>query len=95
MSVRLRLQRSGAKKKPFYSVVASDSRAPRDGKFIEKLGYYDPNHEPSTFEVKEDRLQYWYGVGAELSDQLGQLVKRKKIQLTRSQTHKPRTSQSK
>jgi small subunit ribosomal protein S16 len=90
MSVRLRLQRHGVKKKPFYSIVASDKRAARDGRFIEKLGFYDPNQQPSTFQIKVDRLQYWYSVGADLSEQLKKIVKIQKIELSRGKTHKAR-----
>ena len=67
MALTLRLQRHGSTHKPFYHIVATDSRRPRNGRFIEKLGYYDPNQEPSVMEVKEDRVQYWYSNGAQLS----------------------------
>lgn len=55
MAVKLRLRRMGRKKRPFYRIVAADSRAPRDGRFIEELGYYNPLSEPMTIEVQEDR----------------------------------------
>ena len=65
MATRLRLQRHGKKGKPFYHVVAADARAPRDGRFIEKVGTYNPNTNPATIEVKHDRALYWLQVGAE------------------------------
>jgi len=83
MAVTVRLQRHGTKNRPFYHVVATDSRSARNGKFIEKLGYYDPGHEPSVMEVKEDRLQYWYSKGATLSDTVKAIVKGKKLSLSR------------
>lgn len=83
MAVHIRLQRKGAIHRPFYHVVAADQRSPRDGKFIEKLGYYDPATEPSTIELKTDRIQYWYEKGAQPSETLASLLKAKKIVLTR------------
>ena len=84
MSVQIRLQRRGAIHKPFYHVVATDKRNARDGRFLEKLGYYDPKTEPSTVELKADRVQHWYGRGAQLSNAAEQLVKIKKLKLERS-----------
>ena len=66
MAVSIRLQRRGTTHRPFYHIVAADSRAPRDGRFIEKLGYYDPKAEPSVIEVKTERVQHWYERGAQL-----------------------------
>ncbi len=86
MAVSIRLQRHGSTHKPFYHIVAADSRAPRDGRFIEKLGYYDPNTQPSVIEVKTERLQHWYGVGAQLSSTTAKLFRNKKIVLERSKT---------
>lgn len=83
MAVSIRLQRRGSTHKPFYHIVAADSRAPRDGKYIERLGYYDPNQEPSVIELKEERLQHWFQVGAQLSDTTKKLASLKKIELTR------------
>jgi small subunit ribosomal protein S16 len=74
MAVSLRLTRMGAKKKPFYRIVAADSRAPRDGRFIEKLGHYDPMTEPPLLKVDLERVDYWIGVGAQPSDTVSQLV---------------------
>lgn len=65
MAVKLRLQRHGRKGKPFYHLVAADSRARRDGKFIERVGFYDPNHDPAHIDVNIDRALYWLNNGAE------------------------------
>ena len=62
--VTIRLARGGAKKRPFYRIVAADIRAPRDGRFLEKLGTYDPLAEDKRIELKTDRVEYWIGVGA-------------------------------
>lgn len=78
MSVVLRLARAGARKMPFYHVVACDSRCPRDGKFIEAIGSYDPNQEPAKFEVNEERWNYWVTVGALPSETVAGLMKRLK-----------------
>lgn len=65
MAVKLRLKRMGKKKQPIYKVVAADSRSPRDGKFIEAIGLYNPKTEPATIEIKESRAMYWLNVGAQ------------------------------
>lgn len=78
MSVVLRLARAGARKMPYYHVVAADSRCPRDGKFIEAIGSYDPNHEPAKFEVNEERWAHWMEVGAQPSETVAGLKKRLK-----------------
>lgn len=83
MALTLRLQRHGSTHKPFYHIVATDSRRPRDGRFIEKLGYYDPNQKPSVMEVKADRAQYWYSHGAVVSDAVMNIFKKKEIKLDR------------
>ena len=72
--VRIRLTRMGAKKRPFYRVVVADARAPRDGRFIEQVGYYNPMTEPHTVQIKLDRVDYWLGVGAQPSDTVGRLI---------------------
>lgn len=64
MATKIRLQRHGRKDYPFYSIVVADSRAPRDGKFIEKIGTYNPNTNPATIELKFERALYWVEVGA-------------------------------
>ena len=68
MSVRIRLKRMGARKKPFYRIVVADSRFPRDGRFIEEIGYYNPTTKPSTFEVDRDKAELWISRGARPSD---------------------------
>jgi small subunit ribosomal protein S16 len=78
MSVRLRMQRHGAKKRPFYRVVATDQRAPRDGRYIELLGTYDPMQEPPAIRLNAERVDYWLGVGAQPSDTVNALIKRLK-----------------
>ena len=82
--VRIRLARHGRKAKPYYHVVAADSKSPRDGKFLEKLGKYDPNCEPSFFEINKDRVQHWYGLGASLSHPVKVMLKKHKITLIRN-----------
>ena len=68
MPAKIRLQRHGKKGQPFYHIVVADSRAPRDGKFIEKLGTYNPNTDPAQINIKFDRALYWYSVGAQPTD---------------------------
>ena len=67
MSVRIRLKRLGAKKRPFYRVVVADQRSPRDGRFIENIGKYHPLEDPSLIEIDEDRALHWLRVGAQPS----------------------------
>ena len=75
MATRLRLQRHGKKGKPFYHMVAADARAKRDGRFIEKIGTYNPNTNPATIEINHDRALYWLGVGAQPSDTARAILK--------------------
>lgn len=84
----LRLQRHGAKHRPFYHIVATDSRNARDGKFIEKIGFYDPSANPSIIELKTDRAVYWYQRGAAVSDTVEKLLVLKNVPLERAKTHK-------
>lgn len=86
MSVTLRLSRHGTRNRPFYHLVAADHRMRRDGRFIEKLGVYDPGKNPSMIDFKEDRVQFWYDRGAELSDTVAKLLKVKNVKLTRANT---------
>uniref|UniRef100_A0A7C4NTQ8 Small ribosomal subunit protein bS16 n=1 Tax=Thermodesulfobacterium geofontis TaxID=1295609 RepID=A0A7C4NTQ8_9BACT len=76
MPVRIRLMRFGRKKRPFYRVVAADSRAPRDGKFLDILGYYDPLKEPFEFKVDEEKVKKWLERGAEPTETVRALLKR-------------------
>ena len=75
MAVKLRLTRVGSKKNPIYRVVAADSRSPRDGRFIEIVGRYNPQTEPSTLELDEDKVKDWLGKGAQPSDSVAKLLK--------------------
>jgi small subunit ribosomal protein S16 len=77
--VKIRLRRVGAKKQPSYRVVAADSRAPRDGRFIEILGHYNPRTDPPSFEVDEERVRHWLSVGAQPTDTVKRLLKQKEI----------------
>ena len=76
MSVKIRLKRMGMKKKPFYRVVVSDARSPRDGRFIEEIGYYDPMTQPAEIKVDNERAKYWLGVGAQPTDTVRILLKK-------------------
>jgi small subunit ribosomal protein S16 len=75
MSVRVRLTRTGARNDSCFRVVAADARSPRDGRFIEILGWYDPKRADRTSELKLDRIRYWVGQGAELSATVKSLMK--------------------
>lgn len=70
----IRLTRMGRNKKPFYRIVVTDSRARRDSGWIESIGYYNPVAEPKTFKIDEERLNYWLGVGATMSDKVKKLA---------------------
>lgn len=73
--VRIRLRRVGAKKQPSYRIVVADKEAPRDGRFLEILGHYNPRTQPETIHMEEDRVFYWLSVGAQPSDSVSQLFK--------------------
>ena len=75
--VRIRLRRMGAKKAPFYRIVVADQQSPRDGRFIEIVGTYDPHG--TKVEVKNDRIAYWMGVGAQPSDSVVKLLRTAKV----------------
>ena len=75
MSVRVRLTRVGSKKNPIWRVVVADQRSPRDGRFIETIGHYNPQTEPSTIVIDEERLQHWLDRGAQPTGTVKQLVK--------------------
>jgi len=74
MATVVRLTRMGRKKRPFYRIVVTDSRKRRDGGWIESIGYYNPLTEPETIKVDEERLNYWMGVGAKLSDRVKRIT---------------------
>jgi small subunit ribosomal protein S16 len=73
--VKLRLARFGAKKRPFYRIVAADSHGKRDGRYIELLGTYDPLKDPPEVKINADRVKYWVSVGAQASDIVASLIK--------------------
>ena len=75
MAVKMRLKRMGAKKKPFYRIVVADSRSPRDGRFIEEVGTYDPNQEPSAIKFNEEATKKWLANGAQPTDRVAKLLK--------------------
>ena len=75
MAVKIRLRRIGAKKAPFYRVVVADSRYPRDGRFIEEIGTYDPSTDPSTFKINEELAKKWLQNGAQPTEQVAKLFK--------------------
>jgi len=77
--VKIRLRRMGAHKKPFYRVVVADSRAPRDGKFIEEIGYYDPMKEPKVIEINAELAKKWLENGAQPTDTVKALFKKSGI----------------
>lgn len=76
MAVKIRLRRMGAKKAPFYRIVVADSRYPRDGRFIEELGYYDPTKERSVLKVDDEKAKSWIANGAQPTDTVKALLKK-------------------
>lgn len=76
MAVKIRFKRMGAKKAPFYRIVVADSRYPRDGRFIEELGYYDPTKEPSVLKVDDEKAKSWIANGAQPTDTVKALLKK-------------------
>jgi small subunit ribosomal protein S16 len=79
MAVRMRLTRVGSKKNPIYRVVVADSRSPRDGRFIEIVGRYNPQTEPSTIEFDEAKVRDWLDKGAQPSEQVARLLKKQNL----------------
>ncbi len=79
MAVKIRLRRMGAKKSPFYRVVVADSRCPRDGRFIEEIGYYNPLKDPVEFKVDGDKVKKWISNGAQPTDTVRALLKKNEI----------------
>ena len=86
MAVKIRLRRMGAKKRPFYRVVVADGRAPRDGRFIETLGYYNPCVDPAEVKINTERAQYWIGNGAQPTDTAQALLKKEGV-ITSARAH--------
>lgn len=83
MAVKIRLRRMGKKKQPIYKIVAADARSPRDGKFLEALGIYNPLVNPHSIELKEDRINYWLDNGAQPTNSARSLLNQKGINLKR------------
>lgn len=81
MATKIRLQRFGRRGYPFYRIVIADSRAPRDGKFIERIGSYNPNTNPATIDLKFDRALYWLNVGAQPTDTVRRILSREGVLL--------------
>ncbi len=77
--VKIRLRRMGAHKKPFYRIVVADSRAPRDGKFIEEIGYYDPMKSPADVKIDEEKAKKWLSTGAQATDTVKKLFQKNGI----------------
>ena len=75
MAVRIRLRRVGSRKNPIWRIVVADKRSPRDGRSIETIGTYNPQTDPSTLDVKNERAEYWLGVGAQPSERVAKLLK--------------------
>ena len=75
MAVKIRLKRMGKKKAPFYRIVVADSRSPRDGRFIEEIGTYVPNRDPSVFDFNEEAAKKWLSNGAQPTETVGKLLK--------------------
>jgi small subunit ribosomal protein S16 len=76
LAAHIRLKRIGAKKKPYYRVVVADARAPRDGRFIEEIGYYQPTENPVVVKINEEKVLYWLSVGAQPSFTVRALLKK-------------------
>ena len=83
MAVKLRLRRMGKKNQPIYKIVAADARSPRDGKFLEAVGIYNPLTKPHTVDIKEERVNYWLDHGAQPTDTVNSLLRQKGINLLR------------
>lgn len=83
MSVRIRLQRTGKKHQPSYRIVVADSRAKRNGKIVEKIGFYNPLTDPPTIKFDKKKVEYWLSVGAQMSDTARELIFRQKRKRTK------------
>ena len=79
--VRIRLARGGAKKKPYYRIVVADQRCKRDGRYLERIGFYNPMVKENRFEIDLERLKHWLSTGAQPSDRVGKLMKLANIEV--------------
>jgi len=86
MAVKMRLTRMGSRKKPYYRIVVADSVSPRDGKFIEIVGNYDPKKDPAEITLKEDRIKEWLSKGAKPTLTVSQLLGKKGITIAKNKT---------
>ena len=80
MAVKIRLRRMGQKKAPFYRIIVADSRSPRDGRFIDEIGYYDPNKEPNLYKVDEEAAKKWLANGAQPTEVVARIFKQAGIE---------------
>ncbi len=98
MAVKLRLKRMGAKQRPFYRIVAADSRSPRDGRFIETVGTYDPIKKPAIITLDEEKVMKWLGNGAEPTDTVRSILKKEglmaKYVASKAKTSKPKAKKA-
>jgi small subunit ribosomal protein S16 len=88
MATKIRMKRMGAKKNPFYRLVVADSRSPRDGRFIEEIGYYDPSTEPVTIKIDEEKALKWLNEGAKPSDTVKSLFQKQGIMVKFAESRK-------
>lgn len=88
MATKIRLRRMGAKKRPFYRVVVADARSPRDGRFIEEIGYYDPATNPATIKIDEEKALKWLADGARPSDTVKSLLQKQGIMVKYAESRK-------
>lgn len=95
MAVKIRMKRLGAKKRPFYRIVVADERSPRDGRFIEEIGYYNPISEPKVFKIDSERVNYWIGVGAKPTKTVEKLLKTNFEDLAKQVEEKKRLEEEK
>lgn len=94
MATKIRLRRMGARGRAFYRIVVADSRSPRDGRFIETLGYYDPHTDPPTVHVSGERTVYWLGVGAQPTDIVRSLLVKAGIPVKPAKGQKTSTAEA-
>ncbi|MBM4429171.1 MAG: 30S ribosomal protein S16 [Chloroflexi bacterium] len=90
MAVKIRLRRTGAKGQPSYRIVVADARSPRDGRFLENIGHYNPRTDPPTFELDEERARHWLSLGAQPSDAVERLLEKKGVIAERRLRHNVR-----